>query len=405
MRVSLVLGAVIAVSACGGTLGELGETGRDGGTDLLGGEAADAGLSDAGPQTGDAAVPDASAPQEDAGVPDAGGGEPDSGQPDSGEPGAGSHDAGPTDAGAPDAGRPDAGLTDAGVPDAGSRDAGLPDAGSRDAGSADAGAPDAGISPADGGSGKGVYGRGAVAAFDALSAADRAAIRDVKVLLHHHSVGENIMGWWTDDTPAGGSNAPGGAARLGFPFSRAGSAAAYAGTVRLGENTGGNNGDGAGKLASFQHFIATQGFGSAVQVAVFKFCYIDFGGGSNLTSMAQVLALEATYRSTMATLQASYPNLRIIHVTPPLKNYWTSEANDLRVEMGRFLRAEYGTTGYVFDLQDLESHGVSGALCARSGVPVICDPYVGGTGHLTDLGADLAAKALLYTVLKVATAP
>jgi hypothetical protein len=249
-------------------------------------------------------------------------------------------------------------------------------------------------------------GRDTPAAFDALSASERAALANLKVLFHHHSVGENIMGQWNDTTAANGSPPPRGASSLGFPFRHAATPADYGpGTVRLGENTGGANGDAASKLASFADLLDARGFGAAVQVAVFKFCYLDVGGGSTLTSLAQVQALEATYRATMAALAAKYPALRIVHVTPPLKSYWNSDSNDLRLELGRFLEAEYGASGHVFDLQDLESHDATGALCAHSGTPVICEPYVGGTGHLTDLGSDLAARGLLYTLYRAGTGP
>lgn len=350
---------------------------------------------DGGSSNGDAGSPD-SGPLDsgmvDAGVNDAGG--VDSGTADSGVRDAGV-DAGPVDAGS-DGGRPDAGLLDGGVLDAGA------DSGIRDAGGLDGGD---GGSGGDGGAGFGVYGRNAMAAFDALSAPEKASIRNIRVFFHHHSVGENIMGEWTDTTPAGHVPPPGGAASLGFPFSPANSAGAYTGALRLGENTGGANGDPAAKLASFADFIDRQGFGDAVDVAIFKFCYLDFASTSNVNTMAGVQALEATYRNTMAGIKARHPNLRIIHITVPLNNYWNYNRNDLRAEMGRFMRAEYGADGFVFDLQNIETFAASGPDCAHGGIPVACDPYIGGTGHLTDFGANNAAKGLLYTILRADQAP
>ncbi|MCC6811424.1 MAG: hypothetical protein IT381_28600 [Deltaproteobacteria bacterium] len=248
-----------------------------------------------------------------------------------------------------------------------------------------------GASGGSGPSGYGVYGREAVAAFDALGAGEKESIKTIKVLFHHHSVGENIMGFWTDDSQGGGAEA------LGFTFAEANTPADFS-TLTLAHTTGGDNGDPVSKLDSFESIIVTQAFGAAVRVAVFKFCYIDFGGGSSVQSMPQALALEASYRATMQAVSAAHPGLRIVHVTPPLMNYWNSAGNDLRAELGRFMRDEYGANGFVFDLQDLESHDATGALCSRNGVAVICDPYVGNSGHLTGLGSTRAAKGLLYTL-------
>ena len=213
------------------------------------------------------------------------------------------------------------------------------------------------------------------------------------------------MGEWTDTTSAGSVPPPGGAANLGFPFSLAANASAYSGVLRLGENTGGGNGDPAGKLSSFTDFIDRLGFGNAVDVAVFKFCFLDFSSSSNVNTMAGVISLENAYRNAMAGLQARHPNLRIIHITPPLNNYWNYDRNALRAEMGRFMRSEYGASGFVIDLQSIETSATSGPDCARGGIPVACDPYIGGTGHLTDFGADNAAKGLLYTIFRAANAP
>jgi hypothetical protein len=237
----------------------------------------------------------------------------------------------------------------------------------------------------------GVYGRNAVAAFDAMAQTDRDALKKVKVLFHHHSIGENIMGLWTDD------HQPGGAVTLGFPFGAAKAPSDYA-TLGLGETTGGSNGQPETKLASLQDIVVGQRFGAAVQALLFKLCFIDFGSGSTVNSLDDVHALAAKYKSTMQAISAATPGLRVVHITPPLNNYWNSAGNDLRAELARFLRDEYGGNGFVFDLEDVISHDAQGNPCVHDNVPVICDAYVGGSGHLSHTGATLAAKGLLYTV-------
>lgn len=233
-----------------------------------------------------------------------------------------------------------------------------------------------------------VLGREAMAAYDRMSAGERAAIGDARVLFHHHSIGENIMGQWTDD------DAPGGAAALGFPFSRVTSPSDY-GAPLLGELSGGDNGQPSEKIASLKNLLVDDGFGGAVDVVVFKFCFLDFGGGSEVTSSAEERALEEKYARAFEEVSAAHPQLRVIHITPPLNNYWNSANNDLRAAFAAFLRKKYD---FVLDLQDIVSHEPDGTACAHGGVPVSCDRYVGGSGHLSGEGATAVGKALLYMI-------
>ncbi len=241
--------------------------------------------------------------------------------------------------------------------------------------------------------GAGVYGASAAASYDTTSSGQRESIKQTKVLFHHHSVGENIVGDWTDDDAAGG------ATELGMSFVAANSPGDYA-RITLGETTGGNNGKPSEKLASLKDIVITQRFGAAVDVVIFKFCFLDFGSGSDAANTAQEKALEAEYEAVMAEIAVAHPALKIIHVTPPINNYWNSAGNDLRAAFGNFQRTEYGTQGFVFDLQDIVSHKADGSACAREGVPVACDEYIGGSGHLSGLGATQTAKGLLFTILQ-----
>lgn len=73
----------------------------------------------------------------------------------------------------------------------------------------------------------------------------------------------------------------------------------------------GQNGDPLGKIAEFDRLIRG-GIGDQVDVAVFKFCYVDFHEGDDVTEVF------TAYRDTMAQLEADYPDVTFVYATVPL---------------------------------------------------------------------------------------
>ena len=229
---------------------------------------------------------------------------------------------------------------------------------------------------------RGVVGVEAIAAFDQLTAADRARLASLRVFWGHQSVGRELMG---------------GAGRLGYAFQTVSSAADYPRVTR-GEALVADNRDPARKVRSFRTLVLDQGIGGAVQVAAFKFCWIDFNTDTDLD------AIERQYADAVTEARRRFPGLRILHVTPPLTSDEPRE-NRIRMAFGQRLRQRYAQTDVVFDLAEVQSTRDDGGRCVRDNSAVLCDAYRSDEGHFNDGGADRAAKAFLYAILRAAGAP
>lgn len=86
----------------------------------------------------------------------------------------------------------------------------------------------------------------------------------------------------------------------------------------------GTNGDPLGKIAQFDALMRS-GIAAETDVAVFKFCYVDFHDGDDVTEVF------TTYRDTMAALEADFPDVTFIYATVPL----TTERGPLGRVKGR----------------------------------------------------------------------
>jgi hypothetical protein len=149
----------------------------------------------------------------------------------------------------------------------------------------------------------------------------------------------------------------------------------------------GSNGDPAGKTAAFQATLQ-QGVGAAVDIAFFKFCYVDFEASTD------VAALFADYRSKMAALRSAYPNLRLVYFTAPLTT-GASRENAVREQFNDLVRQAYGATEAVFDLAKVESTRPDGSVERFDGVRALVASYSSDGGHLNATGEDVVSKALV----------
>jgi len=243
-----------------------------------------------------------------------------------------------------------------------------------------------------------VIGVEGIAAFDAMPQANKDALKNTKVFFEHMSVGENlIMGYnnWSEPWN-GGTNS------LGFVFRSVKSASDY-GTATLGHMAFGYNKEPYKKIDAFKENILDNGFGNAVDVAGFKYCYndliVDFV--SNIDDV--ISAYRTAFNAIDAAAATSKWSTAFFHVTTPLQpaeQWQTVENNTLRVAFAHFLRTTYaGGRHIVFDLQSIESTNAAGDKCMQSGVPVLCADWAADKdGHLNDAGATRAAKAFLYTL-------
>ena len=176
---------------------------------------------------------------------------------------------------------------------------------------------------------------------DALRA-DFDRVSSARVYFGHQSVGGNIMDGLADLQ-----------GQLGQPVIRVGEL----GSLDVSGDHGvllhtkvGKNEQPVSKCQDFQRILDQQ-LAGLVDVALFKFCYIDFNDTSDVDAIFQ------TYSRTMDDLKQRHPDITFIHVTAPLRSVdrgpgvWAREmlgrpnrvklANVSRNEFNRRLKERY----------------------------------------------------------------
>lgn len=177
--------------------------------------------------------------------------------------------------------------------------------------------------------------------------------------------------------------------------------------AQLGHSFVGENGDPAGKLKAFEQAMG-QG-NSGVQIAMVKFCYVDFSPDTD------VQALFARYRSTLQSLRSRNPATTFVHMTVPLTQVQTGPKAFIKRALGRapygvlenrqreaynqLLRQTYQGREPVFDLAHLESTAPDGSMATvdwqGQTIPVLADAYSDDGGHLNAPARLYAARALV----------
>ncbi|MEW6442101.1 MAG: hypothetical protein AB1640_14285 [bacterium] len=174
----------------------------------------------------------------------------------------------------------------------------------------------------------------------------------------------------------------------------------------------GQNRDPVSKIHAFRT-VLEGGAGDKVDVAFFKFCFVDVKRGTD------VEALFEAYRSHLESLKARFPRVQFVHVTVPLMTCpqsfasrvkrriktWLgrtderAEDNLSRCRYNRLLVKEYAGKDPIFDLALIESQSPDGrrAGCAYRGEEVssLAREYSRDGGHLNEQGQVHAAEQLL----------
>jgi hypothetical protein len=194
----------------------------------------------------------------------------------------------------------------------------------------------------------------------------------------HQSVGGNIVSGVQTLITAN----PGSSVRV---VSSSSASALAAGVFAHGSN--GSNGDPAGKNDAFDATIRG-GVGAAVDIAFFKYCYVDIYKG------ADAARLFDDYRAHMAALRAAYPRVRFVHVTAPLTTSGTAD-NEVRERFNSLMRQAYAGSEPLFDLAGIESTAADGSTVLAGGVRALAPAYSSDGGHLNATGQEVVAKALL----------
>ena len=166
--------------------------------------------------------------------------------------------------------------------------------------------------------------------------------------------------------------------------------------------------------------IMDSGVGSKVDIAFFKFCYVDIMRYSNPQEIFD------GYRTALDVLNDRYPNTKFIHMTVPIrsmpkgtKKYLKQtvklligkpgffEDNMMRRNYNDLLNKNYSKTGFLFALAHIESVDAKGlGYYAQKGmekVYVMAPEYTEDGGHLNSLGRKKVAEQLLIILAEIAS--
>lgn len=181
------------------------------------------------------------------------------------------------------------------------------------------------------------------------------------------------------------------------------------GHSRIGQNT---------KLSSkLQDFEAKmfEGLGKKVDVAFFKFCYVD------ITEKTDIQKLFESYKQTMTNLEKKFPDTLFLHATVPLrtvrtswkthlkkmlgKNVWEYADNIKRNEFNKMVRNEFKDSGRLFDIAYAESTYPDGSLEGitynRRKYATLIPLYTNDGGHLNEDGRKVVAAHLLKLLAEI----
>lgn len=234
-------------------------------------------------------------------------------------------------------------------------------------------------------------------------AKDMAKLRSKKIFFGHHSVGNNII----DGLKQIAAEDPRFKLDIqkdnkGYNFDH--SLFAHAGV--------GQNMNPRSKCDDFLDWMKS-GFGGKVDIAFFKFCFVDINSDSDPKEIFDY------YRKTMEHLENAYPDMKFVYVTVPLMtrpggtknfvkrliNYHNPDiANIKHCEFNQLLRSHYQGKKPIFDLAAVESTYPDGRRNGFNYKDKMCfsliPEYTNDGGHLDELGRYRAAKELLLLLTK-----
>jgi hypothetical protein len=169
----------------------------------------------------------------------------------------------------------------------------------------------------------------------------------------------------------------------------------------------GKNMDPISKCVDFKR-IMDSGIGDRVDIAGFKFCYIDIDRNTDINLLFNY------YSESMDYLQKKYPNVRFFHCTVPLTSKETSitgrirrfignsswdDNNVRRNEFNKLMVNKFKDTNMLFDIGRLEASDEGNNLCTFSRDNTVClvmnIKYTSDGGHLNETGRRLVGINLL----------
>ncbi len=161
----------------------------------------------------------------------------------------------------------------------------------------------------------------------------------------------------------------------------------------------GRNGDPRSKIDEFTRLMEN-GLGDRVDLAFFKFCYVDIVAETNIDDVF------SCYAQRRAELEKKFPRVRFLTVTSPLKSDPVGLSAAVQRIMGRTIRSEadnirrnafnarlrekFGNS--LFDLADCEA---TDKACAS-----LRPEYTNDGGHLNALGRKIIGGKFLSVLIK-----
>lgn len=229
-----------------------------------------------------------------------------------------------------------------------------------------------------------------------VTAAQRLALK--RIWFGHQSVGNYLMHGPSDDNAVGmvklfEDHPEYGLSNVDSPTSIG---AISVGTLADGHI--GSNGHPDSKLTAFNTAVRTT-FGGALDIAIIKFCWIDFYDSyADIQNTATADSFWTTYKSTIDALIADYPGAVIVPCTVPVTPNDADGGNTLREYFSQKIRDEYGSV--VFDVSDWESRNTSGTLELYNGTRELNAAWdVGDGGHPNATGSTMLAEKLYAHLL------
>lgn len=236
---------------------------------------------------------------------------------------------------------------------------------------------------------------------DSTLSSDLAVIRQSRIYFGHHSVGNNILSGVFELASA----STGQAIQI-HPLSDTASLSEHFFTdAYIGENTRPDT-----KCSAFARSLAA--FGARMpEVALMKFCFVDFGQGMNAQEIFSL------YQSTIDSLKQQYPEVTFVHVTAPLTARGKGVKAFVKKLIGRSdnfesdnaernsfnaLLLERYKDEPIFDLARIESTRPDGTreIFRLNGAMyyAMAPEYTEDGGHLNELGQERAGRELIRTL-------
>jgi len=160
----------------------------------------------------------------------------------------------------------------------------------------------------------------------------------------------------------------------------------------FGDNARGNPGFDA-KVSGFDRRLRSSDFAAALDVAMFKFCFVDKEGLDDPQSRFD------SVRITMEDLETDYPGTTFVWFTMPIET--TADAN--RAAFNELVRDYCAAHDqWLLDIADIESHDAAGThRTDDDGHELMVEDWSSDGGHLNAAGGERVARAWWVLLAKI----